>query len=589
MDEKEKELLYKLADQKFGQKDYKGAIEKLKDLPPDYKDVSTKLTEAFYLYGKQQLESGNCEQASELFQEAGNYKDVADLITQAKRCGKRPMWLIVGGVGILLFIILAGAFFILSAGNGEPTPTIASVAVVDTDTPTPTKPTSTSTSTSEPDTPPPTTEPTVESTQEATQEPTVEPTEEITQEPTQETTSEPTVEPTEDITQEPTTEPTLGPPIAPTNFQVTGVTETGLTLNWTTPTDSYIQIILHQDGEVIAELQPGSQSYTVDGLTCGQAFNFSIIIVNEAGPSEPAQLTTKTADCSAPPPPPTTPLKGKIAVPVYENGMYNIYLAEAKNNWTPKLLFDRASQPTFANNGRSIVVHSWGHKDWGQRLIYLTDYTDLTGFQNMTDFIEDVHPSFNKQGDEIVFHSRQESLARNPIIIIMGTYPGAPLNKLGEGTNPDWLGDRIIFYNSFPQEGLYVMDQAGGGDNTPILTTSKTVPAAAPDGDTVAVPLKQEHWQIFTFSVSQGDTSLTPLTSTNDADNYLPTWSPDGQHIAFASNRGGNWAVWAMNANGTDQRKLFDLPGSVDGTISDPDVNLDLSFGWFEERMAWGP
>ena len=35
-----------------------------------------------------------------------------------------------------------------------------------------------------------------------------------------------------------------------------------------------------------------------------------------------------------------------------------------------------------------------------------------------------------------------------------------------------------------------------------------------------------------------------------------PVWSPDGQKIAFTSERDGNWEVYVMNADGTGQRNL---------------------------------
>lgn len=36
----------------------------------------------------------------------------------------------------------------------------------------------------------------------------------------------------------------------------------------------------------------------------------------------------------------------------------------------------------------------------------------------------------------------------------------------------------------------------------------------------------------------------------------LPTWFPDGKHIAFQSDRTGPWEIWVMNADGTDARQL---------------------------------
>jgi Tol biopolymer transport system component len=38
----------------------------------------------------------------------------------------------------------------------------------------------------------------------------------------------------------------------------------------------------------------------------------------------------------------------------------------------------------------------------------------------------------------------------------------------------------------------------------------------------------------------------------------LPAWSPDGSKIAFESDRAGDYAVWVMNADGTNPIRLTD-------------------------------
>ena len=51
------------------------------------------------------------------------------------------------------------------------------------------------------------------------------------------------------------------------------------------------------------------------------------------------------------------------------------------------------------------------------------------------------------------------------------------------------------------------------------------------------------------------------ITDDGGADGW-PTWSPDGQRIAFHSDRSGDWDIWAINLDGTGLTNLTALPGA---------------------------
>jgi hypothetical protein len=61
----------------------------------------------------------------------------------------------------------------------------------------------------------------------------------------------------------------------------------------------------------------------------------------------------------------------------------------------------------------------------------------------------------------------------------------------------------------------------------------------------------------------------------------LPTISPDGQWVAFVSDREGSWAIFVAPIGGGSAQKLFDFPkpnpwGAGGGR------------DWTEERISWG-
>jgi len=61
-------------------------------------------------------------------------------------------------------------------------------------------------------------------------------------------------------------------------------------------------------------------------------------------------------------------------------------------------------------------------------------------------------------------------------------------------------------------------------------------------------------------SVLQGNNPIVKRLTTHPAADFDPTWSPDGMHIAFRSQRDGNDEIYLMNADGTCQSNLTNDP-----------------------------
>jgi Tol biopolymer transport system component len=134
--------------------------------------------------------------------------------------------------------------------------------------------------------------------------------------------------------------------------------------------------------------------------------------------------------------------------------------------------------------------------------------------------------------------------------------------------------------------GLYVTGPEGAGLTLISDNTSDTAPAVSPDGTRIAFMSSNRdgagNYEIFVMDSGGGN--VTRLTN-NGANDGLPAWAPDGSTIAFASDRAGEWAIWAMNADGSDQRQLFPMGGSPDGKVGS---EIQISKGWLEERISWG-
>lgn len=80
-----------------------------------------------------------------------------------------------------------------------------------------------------------------------------------------------------------------------------------------------------------------------------------------------------------------------------------------------------------------------------------------------------------------------------------------------------------------------------------------------------------------TFASSVIDQQITRLTETG-ARNRTGAWAPDGNRIAFGSNRTGRWQLWLMDADGGNPVQLTYQSEPVGGPSWTPDATTI----WFE-------
>lgn len=166
-----------------------------------------------------------------------------------------------------------------------------------------------------------------------------------------------------------------------------------------------------------------------------------------------------------------------------------------------------------------------------------------------------------------------------------------------------------------PNEVIYTF---GGSGIASLDATSNNVrpitgdprdraPVISPDGSKVAVSYWQDgNWEVYTMNLDGSNRqrlTSTPITVIADQtklntefvdgkerivpdanvkwNNAAPVWSPDGQQIAFLTDRTGKWEIWIMNADGSNQRPMFPN-GALDG--------LTLNYAGVDERMlSWQP
>ena len=148
-------------------------------------------------------------------------------------------------------------------------------------------------------------------------------------------------------------------------------------------------------------------------------------------------------------------------------------------------------------------------------------------------------PAWSPDGGSIMFSSRRESDRQSRLYI---TPSGGGQERALEqnfkpviGITPSWLKDGRVVYSGCVGEscGLVVVNPDGAGPTVITDHWTDFQPACSPDGSRIAFTSQREgQWEIFTANTDGSD--ITKLTDNHVIDG-LPTWSPDGTSIVFAS------------------------------------------------------
>jgi Tol biopolymer transport system component len=144
---------------------------------------------------------------------------------------------------------------------------------------------------------------------------------------------------------------------------------------------------------------------------------------------------------------------------------------------------------------------------------------------------------------------------------------GGDVRDLGVGECPAWspVAERLAFVR---EGAIWVTNRDGSGAShyvVPHQGNSLRRGPWSPDGRRIlAVSLgPNNEYQRDIFAVDIAGGAAQQLTTDPDLDD-MPSWSPDGQYIAFASKRTRRYGVYIMRADGTNQTLL---PASAESAV----------------------
>ena len=191
---------------------------------------------------------------------------------------------------------------------------------------------------------------------------------------------------------------------------------------------------------------------------------------------------------------------------------------------------------------------------------------------------EESPASWSPGGDRLAFASRREGDKQSRIYVTQANGDDDSRN-IANGADPAWhpAFDRIAYSGvdfTGNRPGLWLVDSAGGNPQRLTTVQSDISPQWSPGGQyLVFTSLERDgNWEIYRLELS--DLSIVRMTN-DGAQDVLPVVSPDGQVVAFLSDRGGAWQIWAMPLEGGEAVVLAPIVGEIPT--------------WQESSLQWVP
>jgi len=202
-----------------------------------------------------------------------------------------------------------------------------------------------------------------------------------------------------------------------------------------------------------------------------------------------------------------------------------------------------AETPVFSPDGQSIVFDVYVGEDNNDVFSINTDGSSLKQLTDSPGY--DGHPHWSADGKRIVFNSDRAS--PDPEAGWDDRWHEIfSMNADGGDVRQHTRCKAVCTYGSFSPDGTKVLYR-------------KVIRAPGFDWELGNI---EKNSEIFVADIDGGnETNL----SNNAAFDGWPVYSPDGKHIAFASNRSGparTGQIWLMNSDGGDLRQLSQGPWS---------------------------
>ena len=252
-----------------------------------------------------------------------------------------------------------------------------------------------------------------------------------------------------------------------------------------------------------------------------------------------------------------------------DGDVWSIDLASGKET----KLIENAFNPESSPDGKRIAFDaSWA----GPRRIWTTDsrgYNPQQLTSDISEGISHVRPRWSPDGTKIVFQSIERTKFDVRVVDLASGRSFWVTNDAVQDLNPVWSpSGRFIYFSSYRGGGINIWRVPMAPEGTPTGLAQQLTNGAGQDVE-VAIPRRaarlafsilRQNADIWRLPVSPqtGRPTGTPVeVITTTREDSRGAWSPDGNTIAFNSDRTGEMNIWLHSIETAETRQLTKGPG----------------------------
>jgi len=283
----------------------------------------------------------------------------------------------------------------------------------------------------------------------------------------------------------------------------------------------------------------------------------------------------------------TPDVTGRLAIPLVLGTTPKVYIAGITGEFLGDI--DTARQPDFKLDGSQLIVNG----DGGGLDKLRMSSPDGKQWQEIGDLSlgGHSHPAWSPDGTQLIYDDGTIDPAGWHIFMCgCGSRQGEGDRLDAAGNRPVidpnplyplWTtNDRFVFrgcntWSGGGNCGLW-MTQGNLGQPEQLTHNPNHIPTDIYENMVVYTSAEGGNRNIYVLNIETGDGKQLTFHPASDG---LATISPDGQTVAFLSDRDGMLAIWHVSIKGGPIEKMFDIPLDW-GTLR--------ADGWSEERLSWG-